>query len=54
MIKNVDNFGYILEVDLKVPDELHVLHNDYPLAPEKQFLMTRCQFIIKKLRTNTE
>ena len=45
-LKNVDNFdvnsisekspiGYILEVDLKYPDELHVLHNDYPLAPEK-------------------
>ena len=27
--------GYILEVDLKYSDELHVLHNDYPLAPEK-------------------
>ena len=45
-LKNVDNFdvnsvsenkpvGYILEVDLKYLDELHVLHNDYPLAPEK-------------------
>ena len=45
-LKSVDNFevnsvsetnpiGYILEVDLEYPDELHVLHNDYPLAPEK-------------------
>ena len=45
-LKNLDNFdvnsisekspvGYILEVDLEYPDELHVLHNNYPLAPEK-------------------
>ena len=27
--------GCLLEVDLKCPDELHELHNDYPLAPEK-------------------
>ena len=27
--------GYILEVELEYPDELHSLHNDYPLAPEK-------------------
>ena len=26
--------GYILEVDLECPDALHLLHNDYPLAPE--------------------
>ena len=45
-LKNVDNFdvnliseksriGYILEVNLKYPEELHKLHNDNPLAPEK-------------------
>ena len=27
--------GYFLEVGLEYPDELHELHNDYPLAPEK-------------------
>ena len=27
--------GYLLEVDLKYPDELHELLNDYALAPEK-------------------
>ena len=45
-LKNVDNFyvdsiseksliGYLLEVDLEYPEELHKLHNEYPLAPEK-------------------
>ncbi|XP_033726725.1 uncharacterized protein LOC117316295 [Pecten maximus] len=27
--------GYILEVDMEYPEDLHDLHNDYPLAPEK-------------------
>ena len=46
MVKNVDNcdvnsiseknpIGFILEVDLEYPHELHALHNYYPLATEK-------------------
>ena len=27
--------GYFLEVEPEYPDELHELHDDYPLAPEK-------------------
>ena len=45
-LKNVDNFdassvsekspiGYILNFDLKYPVELHLLYNDYQLAPER-------------------
>ena len=45
-LKNVYNFDvnsvskkslieYVFEFDLEYPDKLHVLHNDYPLIPEK-------------------
>ena len=27
--------GIILEVDLEYPEDLHDLHNDFPLAPDK-------------------
>ena len=29
------SLGCILEVDLEYPKEIHDLHNDYPLAPER-------------------
>ena len=35
MIGKNSSDGYILEVDLECPNELHEWHNDYPLAPEK-------------------
>ena len=62
-LKNAENFdvnsisengsiGYI-EADLEYPDELHVLHNDYPLAPEKlaisyDMLLNYCKKIVDK------
>ena len=33
--KENSNKGFIAEVDLEYPKELHDLHNDYPVAPEK-------------------
>ena len=35
LISKKSQTGYIFEVDLEYPDELHELHNDYPLASEK-------------------
>ena len=45
-LKNIDKFDvnsvsenssidYVLKVNLEYPDELHYMHNDFPLAPEK-------------------
>ena len=34
-INDKSPIGYFLEVDLEYPEELHELHNDFPLPPEK-------------------
>ena len=34
-ISENSSIGHVLEVDLEYPSELHELHDDYPLAPEK-------------------
>ena len=69
-LKNVDDFdvnsvseknpiGYFLNVDLKYPDILHLLHNDYPLAPEKlaipyDMLSDYCKKIADKYRIKVD
>ena len=50
--------GLILEVDLEYPEELHNLHNDYPLGPEKvkvteNMLSEYCKNIAKKYNIST-
>ena len=47
--------GLILEVDLEYPKELHDLHNDYPIAPEKvkvsnDMLSAYCKKTTKKVQ----
>ena len=67
-LKNVDELDvmsinkksdveYILDVDLKYPNELHELHNYYPLAPEKltitnDILSNYCKDIADKYEIN--
>ena len=50
--------GLILEVDLEYPQELHNLHNDYPIAPEKvkvteDMLSNYCKKIATKYNIST-
>ena len=45
--------GLILEVDLEFPQELHDIHNDYPVVPEKDkvsniMLSAYCKKIVEK------
>ena len=56
-INEKGDVGYILEVDLEYPNELHELHNDYPLAPEKfavtnDILSNYCKSIADKYEIN--
>ena len=44
---NINDKGYVLEVDIDYPVDLHDLHNDYPLAPEHMEINK-----IKKLTPN--
>ena len=46
-IESNSSTGYILEVDLEYPKELHLEHSDYPLAPakiniQKEWLSDHC------------
>ena len=50
-----DKKGLILEVDLEYPHELHDLHNDYPLAPEKvKVSKSMLSGYCKKIAENTK
>ncbi len=48
-IKEADPKGYILTVDLDYPREVHDLHNDYPLAPER--MRVRDEWLSERLIT---
>ena len=49
-ISEKSSIGYFLEVDLEYPEELHELHNNFPLAPEKPAISSVCcQNTVKKL-----
>ena len=53
LIQENSPIGYILEVDLEYPDEVHELHNDYLIVPERleishDMLLNYCSNIADK------
>ena len=57
LIGENSSHGYISEADLEYPNELHELHNNYPLAPEKleishNMLANYCSSIANKWHKN--
>ena len=52
-ISDKSPIGYILKVDREYPDELHELHNDFPLALEKIYVSNNMlSNIVKNLLVN--
>jgi len=47
------SFCCILEVDLEYPENLHDLHNDYPLAPER-VTVNKLEKLIPNLRNKNK
>ena len=63
-VKNIDEIeqklmriksetGYVLEVDLECAKELHDMFNDYPLAPENEWLSNYCLKITNEYNITT-
>ena len=48
IMKENSKKGWILEVDLEYPEELHEEHNSYPLAPEKKFIEKELMSVYQK------
>ena len=47
---NLNKIPCILEVDIEYPENLHYLHNDYPLCPEKVECKNKVEKLIPNLR----
>ena len=52
-IKNCNEKGYILEVDVKHPKKLHELHSDLPFLP-KRMKIDKCKKLVCNLRNKNK